>query len=40
MWLDFSGVEPIPNHHKYNKTFHSVADFNQGNPEAAIEVNC
>jgi hypothetical protein len=27
MWLAFSGVEPTPSHYKYNKTFHSAADF-------------
>ena len=25
--LALSGVEPIPSHYKYNKTFHSAADF-------------
>jgi hypothetical protein len=25
--LAFSGVEPTPSHYKYNKTFHSAADF-------------
>jgi len=25
--LALSGVEPTPSHYKYNKTFHSVADF-------------
>ena len=25
--LDFSGVAPTPSHYKYNKTFHSAADF-------------
>jgi hypothetical protein len=39
MWLAFSGVEPTPNHYKYNKTFHSAADFPQENPEVAIEAN-
>jgi len=27
MRLAFSGVEPTPSHYKYNKTFHSAADF-------------
>jgi hypothetical protein len=27
LWLAFSGVEPTPSHYKYNKTFHSAADF-------------
>jgi hypothetical protein len=40
MWLAFSGVEPTPSHYKYNKTFHSAADFPQENPEVAIEANC
>jgi hypothetical protein len=39
MWLAFSGVEPTPSHYKYNKTFHSAADFPQENPEVAIEAN-
>jgi hypothetical protein len=39
MRLAFSGVEPAPNHYKYNKTFHSAADFPQENPEVAIEAN-
>jgi hypothetical protein len=39
MWLAFSGVEPTPSHNKYNKTFHSAADFPQENPEVAIEAN-
>jgi hypothetical protein len=25
--LAISGVEPTPSHYKYNKTFHSAADF-------------
>ena len=37
--LAFSGVEPTPSHYKYNKTFHSAADFPQENPEVAIEAN-
>ena len=37
--LALSGVEPTPNHYKYNKTFHSAADFPQENPEVAIEAN-
>ena len=39
MRLDFSGVEPTPSHYKYNKTFHSAADFPTENPEVAIEAN-
>ena len=39
MWLAFSGVEPTPSHYKYNKTFHSAADFPQENLEVAIEAN-
>jgi hypothetical protein len=39
MWLAFSGVEPTSSHYKYNKTFHSAADFPQENPKVAIEVN-
>jgi hypothetical protein len=39
MWLAFSGVEPTPSHYKYNKTFHTAADFPQENPEVAIEAN-
>jgi hypothetical protein len=39
MWLAFSGVEPTPSHYKYNKTFHSAADFPQENSEIAIEAN-
>ena len=39
MWLAFSGVAPTPSHYKYNKTFHSAADFPQENPEVAIEAN-
>jgi hypothetical protein len=39
MRLAFSGVEPTPSHYKYNKTFHSAADFPQENPEVAIEAN-
>jgi hypothetical protein len=39
MWLAFSGVESTPSHYKYNKTFHSAADFSQENPEVAIEAN-
>jgi hypothetical protein len=39
LWLALSGVEPTPNHYKYNKTFHSAADFPQENPEVAIEAN-
>jgi hypothetical protein len=39
MWLALSGVEPTPSHYKYNKTFHSAADFPQENPEVAIEAN-
>jgi hypothetical protein len=39
MRLAFSGVEPAPSHYKYNKTFHSAADFPQENPEVAIEAN-
>jgi hypothetical protein len=37
--LAFSGVEPTPSHYKYNKTFHSAADFPKENPEVAIEAN-
>ena len=37
--LALSGVEPAPSHYKYNKTFHSTADFPQENPEVAIEAN-
>ena len=37
--LALSGVEPTPSHYKYNKTFHSAADFPQENPEVAIEAN-
>ena len=37
--LALSGVEPAPSHYKYNKTFHSAADFPQENPEVAIEAN-
>jgi hypothetical protein len=37
--LAFSGVESTPSHYKYNKTFHSAADFPQENPEVAIEAN-
>ena len=37
--LAFSGVAQIPSHYKYNKTFHSAADFPQENPEVAIEAN-
>jgi hypothetical protein len=39
MRLAFSGVEPTPSHYKYNKTFHSAADFPTENPEVAIEAN-
>jgi hypothetical protein len=39
MRLALSGVEPTPSHYKYNKTFHSAADFPQENPEEAIEAN-
>ena len=39
MRLAFSGAEPTPSHYKYNKTFHSAADFPQENPEVAIEAN-
>jgi len=39
MWLAFSGVAPTPSHYKYNKTFHSAADFPQENTEVAIEAN-
>jgi hypothetical protein len=39
MRLAFSGVELAPSHYKYNKTFHSAADFPHGNPEIAIEAN-
>ena len=39
LWLALSGVEPKPSHYKYNKTFHSAADFPQENPEVAIEAN-
>jgi hypothetical protein len=39
MRLAFSGVEPAPSHYKYNKTFHSAADFPQENSEVAIEAN-
>jgi hypothetical protein len=39
MWLALSGVEPTPSYYKYNKTFHSAADFPQENPEVAIEAN-
>jgi len=39
LWLAFSGVEPTPSHYKYNKTFHSAADFPTENPEVAIEAN-
>ena len=37
--LALSGVAPTPSHYKYNKTFHSAADFPQENPEVAIEAN-
>ena len=37
--LALSGVEPTPSHYKYNKTFHSAADFPKENPEVAIEAN-
>ena len=37
--LALSGVEPTPSHYKYNKTFHSAADFPTENPEVAIEAN-
>jgi len=37
--LAFSGVEQTPSHYKYNKTFHSAADFPQENSEIAIEAN-
>ena len=37
--LAFSGVEPTPSHYKYNKTFHSAADFPKENPKVAIEAN-
>jgi len=39
MRLALSGVEPTPSHYKYNKTFHSAADFPEENPEVAIEAN-
>jgi hypothetical protein len=39
MRLALSGVEPTPSHYKYNKIFHSAADFQQENPEVAIEAN-
>jgi hypothetical protein len=39
LWLALSGVELTPSHYKYNKTFHSAADFPQENPEVAIEAN-
>ena len=39
MWLALSGVAPTPSHYKYNKTFHSAADFPKENPEVAIEAN-
>ncbi|WP_396158268.1 hypothetical protein [Flavobacterium sp.] len=39
MRLALSGVEPTPSHYKYNKTFHSAADFPAENPEVAIEAN-
>ena len=39
LWLALSGVAPTPSHYKYNKTFHSAADFPQENPEVAIEAN-
>jgi len=39
LWLALSGVAPTPSHYKYNKTFHSAADFPQENPEIAIEAN-
>jgi hypothetical protein len=39
LWLAFSGVTPTPSHYKYNKTFHSAADFPAENPEVAIEAN-
>ena len=37
--LALSGVTPTPSHYKYNKTFHSAADFPKENPEVAIEAN-
>ena len=37
--LALSGVAPTPSHYKYNKTFHSAADFPQENPKVAIEAN-
>jgi hypothetical protein len=37
--LALSGVKPTPSHYKYNKTFHSAADFPKENPEVAIEAN-
>ena len=37
--LALSGVAPTPSHYKYNKTFHSAADFPKENPEVAIEAN-
>ena len=37
--LALSGVAPTPSHYKYNKTFHSAADFPEENPEVAIEAN-
>lgn len=39
MWLAYSGDAPTPSHYKYNKTFHSAADFPKENPEVAIEAN-
>ena len=33
------GVNSTPSHYKYNKTFHSTADFPQENPKPAIFLN-
>jgi hypothetical protein len=35
----FSCVELTPSHYKYNKTFHSAADFPMQNPKVSIEPN-
>jgi hypothetical protein len=37
--LENCGENTTPSLHKYNKTFHSAADFPQENPEVAIEAN-
>ena len=37
--LALSGVEPTPSPYKYNKTFHSTADFPQENLKPAIFLN-